>query len=134
MMWKDINTKTGLAPSAINESAPYAPDRLIRLEKQLLDELLCLCNDHGIEYVLSPETSENLVTRGNLGYSADRKIVYMTIENARVLIDACGSLPDARCLRSRKNDPRIRDLVLEYSISDSSYSIHNRPPKSFLSA
>ena len=120
MFWKDIYHRTGMKTDAAESSAPYSPGRLLTLEKTLLDELVKLCSEHGISYVLSESLAARLVSEGGLGYKTDRKIVYMTLENARRFVSVCeDSLPADRVLLNRRNSDYISDFVLEYSVKDS---------------
>lgn len=120
MFWNDIKRKTGQSPQTIFGSAPYSPVWFTRIEKKLLDEIVFICTDNNISYMLSPFLAEKLVSQGNLGYGTERKTIYMTVENARRFVSAFESKPpEGRSLLSWKNDPRIDEFVLEYMLRDS---------------
>lgn len=120
MLWNDIRLKTCQTPDSVFNEPPYSPAWQTAAENSLLDEVVKICERHGIAYVLSPKLSARLASTGNPGYKPDRKIIYMTVENARAFVSAFeGNPPEARRLVSWKNDENIDDLVLEYSLADS---------------
>lgn len=127
MLWNDIRQKTGQMPDSVFSDPPYSPAWQVAAENKLLDEVVDICERHGIAYVLSPELSARLASEGDPGYKPDRKIIYMTVGNARAFVSAFeNDPPEARSLLSWKNDEKIDDLVLEYSITDSvSVSLRN---------
>lgn len=128
LFWNDIASKMEIEPISLKSTDIYAPDKLDDFEKQLLDEVIDICEANNIKYVLAPRLARRLYVCGNLGYSDEKKIIYMDAVNALKFIDACKkiNLPDRKILTWEDNQD-ILNLSIVYTDRNSLFLDFKNP-------
>lgn len=120
LFYNDISSKITIDPITLTEEEQFVPNDINQIEKKLIDEIVHICNENDIDYVLGPHLSRRLFVCGNFGYEEEKKNIYMDAKNAQKFIKAFQQAnPEKRTLYSWLNNPAISNMILKYTFTDS---------------
>ena len=121
IFWREISERIGVSPD-YSEMEPFVPTDIDDRHALLMHEIVNLCDDNDIKYVLSGQISRRAALTGNLGHTDVPKTIYMAPEDAERFMDVCKtSLPPHRKIEYWGNNHKLRDFQLLYMDTNSVY-------------
>ena len=123
LFWLDIHSKfPDIEPIPTKRLTPFADIDVTKKQRELLEEIITICSNNGIKYVVGPDLARRMFMTGNIGYTNSNREIFMDEENAARFESAFRNCDkQERSLISWKDSRKVKDMAMLYCDKGSVY-------------
>lgn len=123
LFWLDIHSKfPDIDPIPTKRLTPFTDTDLTKKQRELLEEIVTICSNNNIRYVIGADLARRMYLTGNIGYTNSNRELFMDEVNAVKFMNAFKE-DGKQCRRilTWKEGSKVKDIAMLYCDKESVY-------------